>query len=101
VVHEDKIMDHRPSIELLESTHAFPGVYRIKAIGRAEADFSARVIAAATRHLAAVSDIDHSIRATRGGRHVSVTLDISVSNADQIRAIYAEIHQLEGLTLLL
>ena len=32
-------MDHRPSIDLIESSHAFPGVYRIKAIGAAEGDF--------------------------------------------------------------
>ncbi len=94
-------MDHRPSIELLESTHAFPGTYRIKAIGRAEGDFLGRVIAAAERCLAAASDLDHSVRETRGGRHVAVTLEVTVSSADQIRAIYAEINQLEGLTLLL
>ena len=29
--------DHRPSVELLESTHLFPGVYTIKAIGRSVA----------------------------------------------------------------
>ena len=29
-------MDHRPSVELLESIHLFPGVYKIKAIGRAD-----------------------------------------------------------------
>ena len=31
--------DHRPSVELLESTHLFPGVYTIKAIGRSEDEF--------------------------------------------------------------
>ena len=39
-------MDHRPSVELLESTHLFPGVYQIKAIGSAEDDFAGRVVAA-------------------------------------------------------
>ena len=35
-------MDHRPSVELLESTHFFPGVYKIKAIGRADLVISNR-----------------------------------------------------------
>ena len=93
-------MDHRPSVELLESTHFFPGVYKIKAIGRAEDDFESRVLAAACSHLAAPSDLDYSVRSTPGGRHVAVTLDLSVQTAEQVRAIYAEIREIEGLTLL-
>jgi putative lipoic acid-binding regulatory protein len=92
--------DHRPSIELLESTHPFPGVYTIKAIGLADDDFEGRVIAAATALLAATSDLDYSVRATKGGRHVALTLDINVQNAEQVRSIYAEIQDVRGLTLL-
>lgn len=93
-------MDHRPSVDLLESIHAFPGVYQIKAIGRAEGEFENRVVEAVYTHLAARSDLDYSVRSTPGGRHVAVTLDISVQTAEQVRAIYAEIRDLEGLTLL-
>jgi putative lipoic acid-binding regulatory protein len=93
-------MDHRPSVELLESIHFFPGVYKIKAIGRAADDFQARVLEAACSHLAAPSDLDYSVRRTPGGRHVAVTLDLSVQTAEQVRAIYAEIREIEGLTLL-
>ena len=92
--------DHRPSVELLESIHAFPGVYRIKAIGRSDHDFEGRVIAAVISLLAAESDLDYSVRSTPGGRHVAVTLDVSVQSAEQVRSIYAEIRELEGLTLL-
>ncbi len=93
-------MDHRPSVELLESIHFFPGVYKIKAIGRAEGNFESRVLEAVYSHLAAQSDLDYSVRSTPGGRHVAVTLDISVQSAEQVRAIYAAIRELEGLTLL-
>jgi putative lipoic acid-binding regulatory protein len=94
-------MDHRPSIDLLESSHTFPGVYPIKAIGQADGDFAERVIAAVAEELASRSEIDHVIRATPGGRHVSLTLNITVQNAEQVRAIYAKIRDVEGLTLLL
>jgi putative lipoic acid-binding regulatory protein len=93
-------MDHRPSIELLESIHLFPGVYQIKAIGRVDDDFETRVVEAVCSVLPARSDLDYSVRSTPGGRHVALTLDVSVQNAEQVRAIYAEIHAVPGLTLL-
>ncbi|QEH34406.1 hypothetical protein OJF2_29450 [Aquisphaera giovannonii] len=92
--------DHRPSVELLESTHLFPGVYQMKAIGRTAGDFERRVVEAVVSQLAAPSDLDYSVRSTPGGRHVAVTLDITVQNAEQVRSIYAEVRELEGLTLL-
>jgi len=93
-------MDHRPSADLLESSHPFPGVYQIKAIGSSDGGFEERVLAAAAEELASPGEIDCSVRATPGGRHVSLTLDITVQNAEQVRAIYARIREVEGLTLL-
>jgi putative lipoic acid-binding regulatory protein len=93
-------MDHCPSVELLESIHAFPGVYKIKAIGLADDDFESRVIEAVCSQLPARSDLDYSVRTTPGGRHVALTLDLTVQTAEQVRAIYAEIHEVKGLTLL-
>src|SRR5262249_60332374 len=95
-----RAMDHRPSVELAESIHFFPGGYKIKAIGRAEDYFESRVVEAVYSHVAAPSDLDYSVRSTPGGRHVAVTLDISVQTAEQVRAIYAEIREIKGLTLL-
>jgi putative lipoic acid-binding regulatory protein len=93
-------MDHRPSTDLLESNHPFPGVYQIKAIGATEGGFVERVLAAAAEEVASPAEIDHAVKETRGGRHVSVTLDITVQNAEQVRTIYARIHEVRGLTLL-
>jgi uncharacterized protein len=93
-------MDHRPSVELLESIHFFPGVYKIKAIGVAEDDFESRVVDAVCEHLPARSDLDYSVRTTPGGRHVALTLDITVQSAEQVRDIYGEIREVKGLTLL-
>src|SRR4051812_16631391 len=93
-------MDHRPSIDLLESTHQFPGVYQIKAIGLATSDFENRVIEAAVTELAGPSELDYSVRTTPNGRHVALTLDLTVQTAEQVRGIYARIRELEGLTLL-
>jgi putative lipoic acid-binding regulatory protein len=93
--------DHRPSVELLESVHAFPGSYRIKAIGDASDDFEGRVLAAVRHELAPAGGIELSVRYTRDGRHASLTLDLSVQSAEEVRAIYGRISQVAGLTLLL
>jgi putative lipoic acid-binding regulatory protein len=94
-------MDHRPSLELLESVHQFPGVYRIKAIGSVAHEFEARVVEAVNSELASPSELDYSVRTTPGGRHVALTLDITVQTAAQVRQIYARIGALQGLLLLL
>jgi len=93
-------MDHRPSLELLESIHAFPGTYQIKVIGNSEGDFAERVISAVQDELTTPSDLDYSVRNTQSGRHVSLTLDLTVQTAHQVRAVYARLHEVEGLTLL-
>lgn len=93
--------DHLPPADLLESVHAFPGTYQLKVIGAREGDFIGRVLAVVVAELAAASDVDHSLRETPDGRHVAVTLDVTVQNAEQVRAIYARIREIEGLKLLL
>jgi putative lipoic acid-binding regulatory protein len=92
--------DHRPSEELLESSHTFPGVYQIKVIGITSNDFETRVVEAVVAELPAPSDLDYTVRMTPGGRHVALTLEISVQSAGQVRTIYDRLREVEGITLL-
>jgi len=92
--------DHRPSLDLLESTHAFPGVYQIKAIGDASNAFESRIVETVVAELASASELDYSVRSTPGGRHVALTLEITVQTAEQVRTIYARLREVDGLTLL-
>jgi uncharacterized protein len=94
-------MDHRPALDLLESVHQFPGVYQIKAIGTVAHEFEARVVDVVSSELVSPSELDYSVRTTPGGRHVALTLDITVQTAAQVRRIYARIRELQGLLLLL
>jgi putative lipoic acid-binding regulatory protein len=77
-----------PSIELLESTHQFPGTYMFKVIGRAENGFVARVVAAVRAVLASDDDPPYRVRSAVGGRHVAVTLEPFVQTAGQVIAVY-------------
>jgi putative lipoic acid-binding regulatory protein len=94
------MMDHQASVELLESVHPFPGVYRIKAIGSAEDEFAQRVVEAALEVIPTASDVDHTIRQTPHRRHVAVTLDVTVQTAEQVLAIYARLRDVPGLAYL-
>ena len=94
-------MDARPSAELLDSAHSFPGVYKLKAIGRNADDFEARLLVVVREVLDAPSDLDSSVRTTEGGRHIAVTLNVHVRNAEQVRTLYEKIHGVEGLLFLL
>lgn len=93
-------MDTRQEIDLLESTHHFPGTYQIKAIGATENDFVGRVLSAVEEEVAGPSEVDYSLRTLREGRHVGVTLNISVQRAEQVLALYARIREVEGLAFL-
>lgn len=91
-------MGQGPSVELLESTHSFPCEFKIKAIGSADDDFESRVVEAVSAFLPARSDLDYSVRTTPAGRHVAITLDLTVQTAEQVLAIYAELRELKGIT---
>lgn len=93
-------MKNIPSAELLEATHQFPGTYQIRAIGAAEGDFAGRVVLAVKTVLGNPDDLEHSIRRTPGGGHEAVTIDVLVRDAEQVRSLYAEIHEVAGLVLL-
>ena len=93
-------MSPYPSVELLEANHRFPGPYLFKVIGKNEDDFVDRTIAAVRDELAASVDPPYSIRKTPGGRHVSVTLEVRVTSAQQVQALYKRIIQLAGLVIL-
>ena len=94
-------MNQLPSRELLEATHTFPGQYTFKAIGASDDHFVGRVVAAVRCELGEEIEPSFSTRSTAGGRHVCVTIEPSVADADEVLLIYASLREVEGLVLLL
>jgi putative lipoic acid-binding regulatory protein len=101
MTHSDDAPDTRPSVERLEATHSFPGTYRIKAIGRTDDGFADRAVAEARAELPGPDAVEFRLLPTPGGRHVSVTLELRVETAEEVRAVYGRLLRLEGLVLLL
>jgi putative lipoic acid-binding regulatory protein len=93
-------MDELPAIELLESTHTFPGPYMFKVIGRSERGFVARTVAAVREELAEEVDPPFSVRETTSGRHIAVTVQPTVESAEQVLAVYRRLRRLVGLIFL-
>ncbi len=94
-------MEHGPSIDLLTSTHTFPGKYMFKAIGRTEDDFLGRIVAIVREELQQTFDAPYQTRETSGGRHVSVTIEPWVESAEQVIAVYTRIQSESGLVMLM
>ncbi|HKI31786.1 MAG TPA: DUF493 domain-containing protein [Gemmataceae bacterium] len=94
-------MDDLPRIELLEKTHAFPGVYVFKVIGRTERAFAERVVAAVRDELACEVDPPFRVRQAAGGRHVAVTVEPQVATAHQVLAVYRRLRAMAGLVMFL
>ena len=93
-------MYQQPPLELLESYHTFPGPYTFKVIGKADGGFMARTVAAVREELALDIDPPFSIRESKGGRHVAVTLEPLVQSAVQVLAVYRRLSVMVGLVMM-
>ncbi|MFO1020258.1 MAG: DUF493 domain-containing protein [Planctomycetales bacterium] len=92
-------MNSLPPLELLESTHSFPGVYTFKAIGKVEEGFVARVLAAVRDALEMRTDCPFREHHTPNGRYVSVTLEPELQKAEQVLQVYEKLKDVPGLVM--
>lgn len=93
-------MDLGTSLELLATTHQFPGKYVFKAIGVLDDDFPDRIVAAIRSELKHEFDSPASVRETSGRRHVSVTVEPWIETPEQVLAIYDRLKAETGLVML-
>ena len=93
-------MNHGTSLELLTTTHQFPGKYVFKAIGVLENDFADRIVAIIRNELKHDFDSPVSLRETSGGRHIAVTVEPWIETPEQVLAIYDRLKSETGLVML-
>ena len=94
-------MSGYPTVELLESTHAFPCGYMFKVIGENDALLAARVMEAVRQEIPDSHEPALNVRRTASGRHLCVTIEPKVADANQVIAIYERIYALDGLVMVL
>jgi putative lipoic acid-binding regulatory protein len=90
-----------PSVEILESSHVFPGPYLFKVIGHAEGNFTGRVVFTVRDELQLEEDPPYTLRNTQNGRHVAISLEPDCETPQQVIAIYSRLMGMDGIVMLL
>lgn len=93
--------ERQRSLELLNQLHQFPTAVLIKVIGTNHPTFVANVVAAVRIEVALEIDLQCTTRETPNGRHVAVTLEPQMRDAEQVLAVYECLRKIEGVVMLL
>lgn len=88
-------------IEFLENTHQFPGPYTLKAIGKNPDGFPQSVLAAIRDELSMTYEPRHELKHTPNGRHVSITVTLTVHSPQSVVQVYARLKTLDDLVMLM
>ena len=88
-------------LESLETGHTFPGSYTFKVIGRNPDSFARTVIMAVAEELSLEHEPPHSAKQTPNGRHISITLTLTVETPQHIIKVYQRLQTLDDLIILL
>ncbi|MBN1961388.1 MAG: DUF493 domain-containing protein [Deltaproteobacteria bacterium] len=89
------------TIELLNQTHEFPCPFTFKVIGENSPAFIAQVAQVAVNALGRETTLVITTRESSGGRHLAVTMVVTVPNAKQVLSIYAMLGELAGVKMVL
>lgn len=90
-----------PSVEILEAHHDFPCEYTFKVIGSASDNFTGRVVACVRDELGMEVDPPFTLRATKNGLHVSISLTPQCESPQKVLAIYSRLAGMDGVVMLL
>lgn len=87
-------------LERLRDVHDFPGPFMFKVIGTNSDAFVANVIQAVINALGPVEPALKT-RESAGGKHVAVTVDVSVDSAEAVLEVYQAFQAVEGVRFVL
>lgn len=90
-----------PSVESLESVHAFPCPYTFKVFGPGTSSVVEDARAVALRHIEDAHAISLSTRESSRGSYVCVSLTVTASSAEQVRELYRSLVRLQSVRYLL
>lgn len=79
----------------------FPCDFPLKIMGRAEPDFDSLVVEIVLRHVGNVREGAISVRESRGGKYVSVTVTVRADSQDQLDGLYRELSAHERILMVL
>lgn len=86
--------------ERLVATHSFPSAFTFKVIAETDPQVEAAALEVLRARMPG-AEVDITRRSTKSGRHVAISLNTVVPDADTVEAIYAQLGELPGLVMLL
>jgi hypothetical protein len=87
--------------ETRESAIEFPCDFPIKVVGKAAQDFDTLVVEIVRRHVADLTEESVSVRASRGGNYVAMTVTVRAHSQQQLDALYTELSGHERVVMVL
>lgn len=93
--------DNNALKEKLNAVHDFPCTYVFKVIGENSADFMVRTVQAVVHVVGDPAELNMSTRESSGGKHISVTLSVTVIDAEAVLSIYDMLRKVEGVRFML
>lgn len=88
-------------IESLETHHNFPCEYTFKAIGGNPDRFVQSVLTAVAEELDLPGEPGHSLKHTPNGKHISVTLTLTVETPQHVVKVYQRLQTLDDMVMLM
>ena len=88
-------------LERLNDVHSFPGDYMFKVIGENSPAFVTRAVQACLVVLGPDANPDVSTRESSGKKHVSVTIEAVVDDAEMVLRIYDVLGELPDVRMIL
>ena len=90
-----------PSVEALESVHAFPCPYTFKVFGPGESSVFEDARSVALGYVADPQEVSLTTRESSRGTYVCVSLTVTASSAEQVREMYRALVRLASVRYLL
>ena len=94
------VTEREEYLEKLREVHEFPGMFTFKIIGKNDAALEAGALAAIRSMFPEVNP-SLTKRESSKGRHVSLTIEVLVPDAESVAALYARFNELPGLHMLM
>jgi putative lipoic acid-binding regulatory protein len=90
-----------PPIELLESTHQFPGPYIFKIITNTDEGTLKNILSVLQTALKLPSLPVYTSRLSESGKHTSLTVELELQKAQEVHLVYEALYKTPGVLLLL
>ena len=98
---EQSMNSRQESISKLEESHEFPCDFQFKIIGTNTDDFIAQVVQVGLNVVGGDNDPNVSTRESSEGKYVSVSMKMTVDDAETILDVYEHVEHLDDVRFLL